>query len=136
MPNPNRVEKDDWELELFKVVARRLPGLYREVFRPDKSSVLVGAVLSIRPWRGQYLATLKGNRVDGGGSVIAFGAGDSAAHALRNLSAACQKGEYKRDQFASPIGDRGNHVSPEKPTALGLEGYGVGADSQPPLDLA
>jgi hypothetical protein len=134
--NPNNNTGEDWELELTKAIARRLPGLDREIFRPSKTSVLVDAGLSVRPWRGRYLAVAKGLRVDGGGAVVCFGAGDTVLSALRNCSAACQKGEWKRDQFASPIGDRFNHVSQDRPSALGVEGYNVGGDFQPPPPLA
>lgn len=123
----------EWEFELTKALARRLPGLDREIFRPGKSSVLVGASLSVKPWRGRVLAVVRGDRVDGGGSVVCFGAGDSVLQALRNCSAACQKGEFKRDQYAKPIGDGRNVVSATKPAPLGLEPYAVGGDLQPPL---
>ena len=126
-------DKEDWEFELTKAIARRLPGLDREYFRPSKASVLVGASLSVRPWRGQYLAVLRGVRVDGGGHVVCFGAGPNALHALRNCSAAVVKGEFKKDQFARPIGDAENHVSLDSPKPLGLEPYEVGGDLQPPL---
>ena len=126
-------DKDDWEFELTKAIARRLPGLDREVFRPSKSSLLVGAGLSVKPWRGRVLAVVRGDRVDGGGSVVAFGAGDSFLQALRNVSAACQKGEFKRDQYAHPVGDGKNIVSEAHATPLGLEPYRVGGDLQPPL---
>jgi hypothetical protein len=134
--NPNKADREDWELELGKALARRLPGLWSEIFRPTKNSVLVAASLSVRPWRGSYLATCKGARVDGGGHVIAFGAGGSVLEALRNCSAAVQKGQWKRDQFAQPIGDKHNHIADEPPQPLGGDGYWVGGDFQPPLDVA
>lgn len=128
--------KDDWEFELVKAIARRLPGLDCEIFRPNKRSLLLDGGLTLKRWRGGWLAIVRGARVDGGGLVVAFGAGDSALKALRNVSAACQKGEFKRDQFAKPTGGGTNRVSDDPPAPL--EGYNVGAggDFQPPLPMA
>jgi hypothetical protein len=96
-----RPDRDEWEFELSKALARRLPGLYRELFKPGKAAVLVGASLSVKPWRGRFLAVLRGKRVDLGGSVVCFGAGDTPLYALRNVSAAASKGEFKPDKFAA-----------------------------------
>lgn len=100
MPDGQRTDGDEWEFELVKAIARRLPGLDREVFRPGRKSVIINAGLSVRAWRGRYLAVVRGTRVDGGGPVVAFGSGDSPLLALRNVSTACQKREFKVDRFA------------------------------------
>jgi len=95
------IDREDWESEVIRTLARRLPGLDREIFRPNRASLLVDASLSVRPWRGRFLAVVRGVRVDGGGAVVCFGAGEDPIHALRNVSAACQKGEFKTDQYAT-----------------------------------
>lgn len=128
--------KDDWELELTKALARRLPGLYREMFRPTKQSLAYDCSLSIKPWRGSYLAVCRGTRVDGGGRVVCFGAGDSPLQALRNVSAALQKGAWKHDQYAKLSDLAPSLPATDAPKPLGVDGDWVGGDSQPPLDLA
>jgi len=95
------IDREDWESELIRTLARRLPGLDREVFRPTRASTLVDASLSVRPWRGRFLAVVRGVRVDGGGAIVCFGAGEDPLYALRNVSAACQKREFKTDQYAA-----------------------------------
>jgi len=110
-------KKTDWELELSRVLASRLPGLWHEVFAPTKKSVLVDASLSVKRWRGAWLAVLRGDRVDGGGGVVCFGGGSTPLEALRAVSRAVSRGEYKPDKFAQyPSG--GVRSKEDKPETL------------------
>jgi hypothetical protein len=114
-------ERDDWEVELTKVLAKRLPGIYAELFKPGKSSVVLSPSLSVRLWRGSFLAVLRGDRVDRGGRVVCFGAGDNPIQALRNLSASVQRGDWRRDKFANDTQSVAERLFQPRPQSLGSE---------------
>lgn len=127
---------EDWEGELIRSLARRLPGLDREIFRPGKKSLLADGDLSLRHWRGRWLAVVRGSRSDGGGAVVCFGAGETPLHALRNVSAACAKGEFKQDRYAAKGRGQPRLLADTAVPLGGVEGYSVGGDFQPPLPVA
>jgi hypothetical protein len=106
------------------------------LLKPTKQSLVYDCSLSVKPWRGSFLAVCRGARVDGGGRVVCFGAGTAPLLALRNVSAAMQKGEWKRDQYAKSADLAPSQLATDRPSPLGGEGDAVGGDFQPPLPVA
>lgn len=99
MAEPSRHDKETLDNQFTRVFAQAFQGLSEAIKGGPDTPQISGFTLSRHP--ANWLVVVRGYSLVEGRAVVAFGSGDSIFLALRNVSIAIAKGQWRADKYST-----------------------------------